>query len=488
MNNITDLPLDLLSLKTPQKKESLQALWRLLKILLDNLNFDNVVYKVVNSILTELGYMNLGYKIVVLSLIDNEKGGLRRIALSQTDEAQKAKEVSTIPFEKIIIPLNATENICVKVLYTKQPSYTTDWKDILSPPLTPEAARTNQTHAAIKTSMVYPVFAQNKPIGSLIFSMTKDYSEVTEDEKDLLLGFTDLVGLAVQNSMLYTSLQNTDKKLKEANQKLAVLNKLKDDFVSIASHELRTPMTAIRSYAWMALHRSDVPLSDKLKKYLERTLVSTERLINLVNDMLNVSRIESGRIEIHPEPFDIQNLVGEVLVEIDAKAKEKNLHIESIKTEIPKIFADSNKVHQVLLNLLGNALKFTPAGGLIQISYFSDGHMVDISIKDNGVGISKDDVARLFQKFSRLDNTYIAASSTGGTGLGLYISKSLVELMKGKIIVKSDGPGKGATFTFSLPVTSPKLIEEAEQFHIKPYGGARLLEPVAIQAYPNEPA
>ena len=139
----------------PQKKESLQSLWRLLKILMVNLDFENVVDKVVNSVLDELGYMNLGYRIIVLSLVDNKAGGLRRIALSQTHEAKQATSVSSIPFEKIVIPFSATSNYCVKVLIEKKPLVTQSWPDLLCPPLTPEAALTNQKAAGFKTSMVY---------------------------------------------------------------------------------------------------------------------------------------------------------------------------------------------------------------------------------------------------------------------------------------------------------------------------------------------
>ncbi len=339
----------------------------------------------------------------------------------------------------------------------------------------------------IKTLIMSPMITANKLVGVFILATSRLQSQITEDELALASMISNLLSLAYRLWDSQISLTNVTQEVYKMNTKLHELDKLKDDFVSIASHELRTPMTAIRSYAWMALHRSDIPLSDKLKKYLERTLVSTERLINLVNDMLNVSRIESGRIEIAPEAFDIQNLIGEVLIEIDAKAKEKNLNINLLKTELPKVFADSNKVHQILLNLLGNSLKFSSPNGRITVSFNSDGNNVEISIKDNGVGISKDDLARLFKKFSRLENSYVAASSTGGTGLGLYISKSLVEMMKGKIWARSEGEGKGTTFTFSLPVATPALIQESEKFHIKPVE-AKLLEPVAIQAYPNEPA
>lgn len=464
----------------PQKKESLQSLWRLTKILMENLKFEDVTNKVVNSILNELGYLKLGYRIVVLSLIDEQQGGLRRIALSETEEARRATSVSTIPFEQIVIPFQAVSNLCVKVLYEKKPLVTTSWPDILTPPLTPEAALTNQHSAGIKTSMVYPVFAQNKPVGSLIFSMIKDYQDVTTEEKDLLSGFTDLVGLAVQNSILFTSLKETTTQLEVANARLKELDQLKDDFVSIASHELRTPMTAIRSYVWMALNRADISLSETMKKYLSRTLISTERLINLVNDMLNVSRIEAGRIEIKPQSFDLQTWVEDVVSEVGPKAAEKMIQLEVKKDKIPQVFADPDKVSEVLMNLLGNALKFTPFEGKIVVSFFTDGRVVETSVKDSGVGISRDDLSRLFQKFGKLDNSYVAISTSSGTGLGLYISKNLVELSGGKIWATSEGLGKGSTFTFSLPVASKEILARAEKYTRKVVGEVKQLEPAAI--------
>lgn len=464
----------------PQKKESLESLWRLTKILMENLEFGDVVYKVVNSLLVELGYLKSGYRIVVLSLVDENAGGLRRIALSQTEEAARAKSVSTIPFEKIVIPFSAASNLGIKVLATGKPEVTTYWPDILTPPLTPEAALTNQKAAGIQTSMVYPVFAREKPIGTLIFSMVKGYKDVIEEEKDLLSGFTNLIGLAVENSMLFTSLRETTGKLSQANQKLYQLDKLKDDFVSVASHELRTPMAAIRSYVWMALHRSDIPLSQKLERYLYRTLLSTERLINLVNDMLNLSRIEAGRIEINPTQFNILGLVNDVMEEVREKANEKRLNLTVLQHKLPDVFADLDKVHQVLLNLIGNSLKFSYPGGNIIVDFFTDGVMLEVSISDNGSGIAREDLGRLFHKFSRSDNSYTAISTSGGTGLGLYISKSLVELMHGKIWVSSDGVDKGAKFSFSLPVASKQTLEQADKFTVKAQGEVKQLEPVAL--------
>lgn len=465
----------------PQKKESLESLWRLTKILMENLEFEDVVNKVVNSLLVELGYLKSGYRIVVLSLIDQEAGGLRRIALSQTEEARRATAVSTIPFEKIVIPFNASSNLGIKVLMTGKEAVTTYWPDLLSPPLTPEAALTNQRAAGITTSMVYPVSARGKPIGTLIFSMVKDYQDVTAEEKDLLIGYTDLIGLAVENSMLFTSLKKTTDQLQIANQRLKKLDQLKDEFVSVTSHELRTPMTAIRSYAWMALHKSDTPLSEKLEKYLVRILMSTERLINLVSDMLNVSRIESGRIEINPESVDLISLARDIIDEAyQSKAPEKNIQITLLEERIPQVFADPEKLREVFLNLLGNAVKFTTSGGTITISFFTDGQTLETSIKDSGIGILKEDLGRLFTKFGKLESSYVALSSSGGTGLGLYISKNLIELMHGKIWATSEGLNKGTTFTFSLPVVNAEILSHADQYKVRAKGEAKGLEPAAI--------
>lgn len=290
-----------------------------------------------------------------------------------------------------------------------------------------------------------------------------------------------LTVLTQENAEVNQQLRNALNLLAKANDRLKELDRLKDDFVSIASHELRTPMTAIRSYAWMALHRSDVPLSKTLEKYIVRVLMSTERLINLVNDMLNVSRIESGKIEIIPEPIDPLLLIKDIVDEVYySRSQEKRLQFVVLEKPVPKIFADPEKLRQVFLNLVGNSLKFTPDGGKITFDFFSDGKTVEISVSDTGVGILKDDLSKLFHKFSRLDNSYTAAATSGGTGLGLYVSKSLVELMHGRIWVQSAGANKGSVFTVSLPVVTPDILKGAESYKVRPGGEIKELEPVVI--------
>lgn len=336
--------------------------------------------------------------------------------------------------------------------------------------------------ANISSLLLFPIQNLHKLSGILILANSKTSKEVKDEEIEFITMINRLIDLAFRLQDTENSLTQITQQVYQTNAKLHQLDKLKDDFVSIASHELRTPMTAIRSYVWMALHKSDIPLSQKLERYLYRTLVSTERLISLVNDMLNVSRIESGKIEINPQSFDIVSLVKEVMEEVLVKAGEKKLQLIVLEHKLPLMFADPDKVHQILLNLIGNSLKFSYPGGIITVDFQVNGGMIEVSIKDTGSGILKEDQTKLFHKFSRLDNSYTAlsTSSGSGTGLGLYISKSLTDLMKGTIEVQSEGEDKGCIFTITLPVASKEVLANADKFKITPENDIKPLEPVAI--------
>lgn len=332
----------------------------------------------------------------------------------------------------------------------------------------------------IHSLLILPILHAQKLSGVLILGNSKTVQSINAEEIEFGEMITELVNIAYRLQDTESSLIKITQQVYEMNAKLHQLDKIKDDFVSVASHELRTPMTAIRSYVWMALHRPDVSLSQKLEKYLYRTLVSTERLINLVNDMLNVSRIEAGKIEINPESLNIVELVKEVFEEVKVKADEKQLKLIILEHSLPNVIADADKVHQILLNLIGNALKFDYPGGQITVDFFTDGKAVETSIKDTGTGITKEDLSKLFHKFSRLDNSYTAISTSGGTGLGLYISKNLIELMHGSIWAKSEGLDKGSTFIFSLPIATEEVMKHINDFQVKSEGEAKGLEPAVI--------
>lgn len=460
-----------------ERNKRLAALRKLDEVMMSSTtSLSEVAQKVTDAIAFELGF-----EIGVLALIDEERNVLKRVAMSNTQTGLQAKKHLPIPYERLEISLAYENNLSVKAAKDGQMYITHDLYDVFVPAFDRELSKKIQQTVNINTSFIYPVKARGKTIGVMIVSVSRMESQVSSYERETMEDLVDVVGIALDNATLYQDLRQTSTQLIGANQRLTELDKLKDDFVSVASHELRTPMTAIKSYAWMALNRPDMSLSEKMKKYLVRVLMSTDRLINLVNDMLNISRIETGKIELLPESVDLIILSRDVIDEVYySKSVEKPIKFHLLEQKLPKVLADPNKLRQVFLNVVGNALKFSPPQGVVTIGFLTDGQVVETYIKDQGPGISREDVGRLFRKFGRLDNSYTATATSGGTGLGLFISKSLIELMHGKIWASSDGLGKGATFTFSLPIATAEILNHAEEFSLKPKGEIRELEPVAL--------
>lgn len=246
-------------------------------------------------------------------------------------------------------------------------------------------------------------------------------------------------------------LERTTLELQEANSKLKNMDKLKDDFVSLASHELRTPMTAVKSYLSMALDGMGGKLTDKQRVYIDRAYVSSDRLIALVNDMLNISRIESGRLTITIKEVNLSKLVEEVIDDLRPRAAELGVTLEAQTTApLPIVIADSDKIKEVFFNLIGNSLKFTPKGGKIVIAFNSTDTMVEVKITDTGMGIESENMPKLFQKFGLLSGA--SEQNALGTGLGLYICKSIIELHEGTIRAVSEGKDKGTQFIFTLKI------------------------------------
>jgi signal transduction histidine kinase len=306
---------------------------------------------------------------------------------------------------------------------------------------------------------------EGKQVGLLILGQKSSGDIYADQDITLLDILTPEVAVAIENALSYEEIRRFNITLQEevnrattdlqkANTQLEVLDKLKDEFVSVASHELRTPMTAIKSYTWLVLNGKAGTLEPKAKEYINRVYLSTERLIHLVNEMLDVSRIESGRVKLTLKLFDPIALVTDIQNEFAARATEAGVKVMIEKQDhIPQLTADSEKIQQVLENLVGNALKFTPKDGAITMRLSTTGNTVTFAVSDTGAGISEEDMAKLFKKFGRLENSLVAMKSNS-TGLGLYISKQYVELHGGTIHAQST-VGKGSTFTFVLPLKPP---------------------------------
>lgn len=233
---------------------------------------------------------------------------------------------------------------------------------------------------------------------------------------------------------------------------LKQLQELKNEFTFIAAHELRTPVTAIKGFLSMVFEGDAGVISDKLKQYLDPVRQANERLIQLVNDILEIARSEAGRLKIEVSPCEIGTSIQEILAEVKPLADEKkiSLHYELLPS-VPRVFADELRLKEVITNFASNAIKYNNIGGWIKVSHEIKNGMLATHVADNGFGMSQEDQKKVFEKFFRSDAAKI--KSITGTGLGLFITKELVEKMGGKVWFASE-EGKGTTFSFSLKIAS----------------------------------
>ena len=231
---------------------------------------------------------------------------------------------------------------------------------------------------------------------------------------------------------------------------LARIDEMKTEFISIVSHEFRTPLTSIKGYVDLILEGDTGEINETQREFLGIAHDETNRLAVLVNDLLDVSRIEAGRIKLEMEPLAIGEMINAAIISLQPQATEKAVEVTAHLSEMSlHIKGDRDRINRIILNLLSNAIKYNKQGGKIDIVVSRDKSMVQVDVADTGVGISEADIPMLFAKFYKAGAT--AAVSAGGTGLGLFIAKSLVELHGGRIWVKSE-EGKGSTFSFTLPV------------------------------------
>ena len=223
-------------------------------------------------------------------------------------------------------------------------------------------------------------------------------------------------------------------------------------FFSSIAHELRTPLTIIRLTVSLLRNKFDTLGREKIIEHLKMTDETTERLANLVNDFLNISRIDQGRLDVKIEPFDMMSLISEVVQELTLLARERKLYIqhEPISSEYHTVVGDRTKTREVLLNLLSNSLKYTIQGG-ITITHRVVDFFLATQITDTGTGISPEYQNLLFKRFLQVGKARLQAS-TKSSGLGLYISKKFAQLMRGDVVLEKSEPGKGSTFTLTLPL------------------------------------
>jgi len=297
---------------------------------------------------------------------------------------------------------------------------------------------------AVKAALIVPLKVENKLNGILLLGEKLSGEIYDDQELDMLLLLATQAAISLENARLYEGLAASNARLLEASR-------LKSQFLANMSHELRTPLNSIIGFSKVLLNRLDGDLTERQDAYVRSVHNSSRHLLELINSILNFSRIEAGKFEMRVEKVDLHDVVEECIESSMPLVRDKRVKIEKdMPVELPPVDADRLRIKQVLLNLLSNAIKFTHSGRvLVQVRH--EAEALRVSVADTGIGIAPGDLQRLFEPFQRLDNPL--AQQADGTGLGLAISKKFVELHRGRIWAESR-ESHGSTFHFTLPLTA----------------------------------
>jgi signal transduction histidine kinase len=304
---------------------------------------------------------------------------------------------------------------------------------------------TNIQHVTgTRTALATPLLREGVPIGAILIRRT-EVRPFTDKQIALLKTFADQAVIAIENVRLF-------KELEEKNEQLEAASKHKSQFLANVSHELRTPLNSIIGFTRIVMRRSEGKIEPLQRENLQKVLVSAEHLLNLINGLLDLAKIEAGRMEVYVETLKLEEIVRVATATVEPMLRNGSVRlVTEIASNLPPIKTDREKLKQVVLNLLSNSAKFTEKGEIKVAAWAVNGSM-KLAVSDTGIGMTKDALNYIFEEFRQVDMS--TTRRYGGTGLGLAIAKRLTNLLGGDITVESE-EGKGTKFTVTLPI-SPK--------------------------------
>jgi len=306
----------------------------------------------------------------------------------------------------------------------------------------PQRTRQGCTAVGAKAMIFAPMIWEAKAIGTIFVG--RDFvGPFSEKDIALLKTFADQAVIAIQNARLFREIQ-------DKSAQLEIANKHKSEFLANMSHELRTPLNAIIGFSEVLLERFFGELNDKQADYLKDIHSSGRHLLSLINDILDLSKVEAGRMDLEPSTFDLASALSNAMTLVRERAQQHGILMgQQVDPKLGEITADERKFKQIVLNLLSNAVKFTPDKGRIDVSARREDDNIVVAVHDTGIGIAPEDQAAVFEEFRQVGANY--KSKQEGTGLGLALTKKFVELHGGRIWLESE-TGKGSTFTFTIPI------------------------------------
>jgi signal transduction histidine kinase len=290
--------------------------------------------------------------------------------------------------------------------------------------------------------LAVPMIQEDRVVGGLVVSRRAP-GEFPAETVDLMKTFANQSALAIQNARLF-------REIEDKGRQLEVANRHKSEFLANMSHELRTPLNAVIGFSEVLIEKMFGDVNEKQEEYLRDIHSSGRHLLSLINDILDLSKIEAGKMELEVTTFDLPQAIENALMLVRGRADAHAIRLDvAIGAGLGDFAGDERKFKQIMVNLLSNAVKFTPEGGRVSVRAGSVNGSIEIAVQDTGIGIAAEDQQAIFDEFQQVGTDY--ARKREGTGLGLALTKRFVELHTGTIAVKS-APGEGSTFTFTLPV------------------------------------
>jgi signal transduction histidine kinase len=336
------------------------------------------------------------------------------------------------------VPLRKGEGLMGRAAELREPIQI---PDITQPGVYQSSVRDTLVRFGYRALLSVPLLREDQIIGSLSFNR-KEPGEFLPEVVDVLKTFATQSALAIQNARLFREIADKSRQLEAASRH-------KSEFLANMSHELRTPLNAIIGFSEVLAEKMFGDVNAKQAEYLQDILESGRHLLSLINDILDLSKIEAGHMELEPADFDLPGAIDNALTLVRERATRRGITLgRTIDERLGIVHGDERKVKQILLNLLSNALKFTPEGGRIDVGAGRHDDVTEVSVADTGIGIAPADQEAVFEEFRQVG---AAERKAEGTGLGLALTRKFVELHGGKIWVQSE-LGRGSIFTFTLPV------------------------------------